>query len=437
MPRERKPQCGATNRGLGLSRSKDGNPRPQRPRATTAKLLLGSEDLLHPTSPQPLNAKSGDAKFSDTIGAVSEDRAQRRLSNNPASPPRSPTKSGHEHHSLRRGDQSLNGHSEYVMQVMRDFFQSRPAEALIDVFRDQDTNASGTLEFDEFRNAIRLLNITMTEKDMQALFRLADVDGSGCLEFDEFFNNFRKDGYETIAKGKREAFFWGKTRPRSLLAHDDRVKLREQVFGMSTAHRTKEELLEVIREQLEPSVAQRIFDDGPDARLTVKEFAIAMKDLQVDVTEAQAQDLIAELNRRNHSQMQSFIGPSAFVKAFEDRVDDTPCTSSPKRSPRRLQPLSGMKALQEDTSTTLGSVMGSDTNDFQTIMVRIAYLASLERMHTTRDPAAIACNCHPLRDRPHHVCFRSKQPHLAAVLSRHAHRTRYPPRRFADVHLQK
>ena len=44
---------------------------------------------------------------------------------------------------------ALSGHSEYVMQVMRDFFQSRSPEALLAVFREADADKSGMIEYNE------------------------------------------------------------------------------------------------------------------------------------------------------------------------------------------------------------------------------------------------------------------------------------------------
>ena len=182
------------------------------------------------------------------------------------------------------GTSVLSGHSEYVMQVMRDFFQSREPRALLETFRDQDTDQSGSLEYGEFRNALRKLNISLTEKDMSALFKVADRDSSGSLEFSEFFNNFRKDGFLQAAAGRREPFFWGKTRPRELLRKEERLKLNTELNGKPPMTRTKEEVMMLIQSQVDQSQVKDTFqklDQDRSGRLSVAEFVQAMKDCHV------------------------------------------------------------------------------------------------------------------------------------------------------------
>ena len=170
------------------------------------------------------------------------------------------------------------------MQVMRDFFQSREPRALLETFRDQDTDQSGSLEYGEFRNALRKLNISLTEKDMSALFKVADRDSSGSLEFSEFFNNFRKDGFLQAAAGRREPFFWGKTRPRELLRKEERLKLNTELNGKPPMTRTKEEVMMLIQSQVDQSQVKDTFqklDQDRSGRLSVAEFVQAMKDCHV------------------------------------------------------------------------------------------------------------------------------------------------------------
>lgn len=226
----------------------------------------------------------------------------------------------------------LNGHSEYVMQVMRDFFKVREANALIELFRSHDSNKSGTLEYDEFRQALLTLNLDLTEKDFKSLYQIADADSSGSLEFSEFFNNFRSDDMfgkvMPASPGKvikREPFFWSKTRPRSLLPHSERVKLQEELVGRPSTMRSKDELMSIIQSRVTQSDTREVFskfDENHSGRLTAKEFQLAMRDLQVDVSEPQAEEVITAINEQNGSSMRTHITYPAFANAFNnDNLD--------------------------------------------------------------------------------------------------------------------
>lgn len=116
---------------------------------------------------------------------------------------------------------TFDGHSEAVLTVMREFFQSRPFSVLLDVFRDQDIDQSGEIDVDEFKRGLRKLNLNLHERDMEAVFRAADKDDSGAIDLDEFFNTFRTDNFP------RQTFFWDQTRPRGLLDRNGRIALAQ------------------------------------------------------------------------------------------------------------------------------------------------------------------------------------------------------------------
>ena len=282
----------------------------------------------------------------------------------------------------------LSGHTEYVLQVIRDFFSSRTPQALLDVFRDQDVTRSGSLGFDEFRAALRQVNVGLTEKDTAALFQISDLDGSGILPFAEWFNNFRKDGYSKPIESLRQPFFWSKTRPREPMERGDRVKLAARVMGTPSTSRSKEELMGVLRGELDPGAVMEAFranDENHTGRLTIPQFVRAMKHLQLEVSEAQAEDVIASINQEHGSSMRQYLGHDAFRNTFHpsngvtgatafkhgaspqvrDRRQPTPIQSSeqkgggkPKQTSATTQPLELDTSLMQ-SGTYVGMMAGA------------------------------------------------------------------------------
>ena len=221
-----------------------------------------------------------------------------------------------------------SGHSEIVQQVVRDFFMSRPPSVILDVFRQRDTDRSGTLDFKEFKHVIKTLNIDLNEKDMSVLFRHADSDGSGVLEFEEFFNRFRSELSEPNPSEK-EPFFWSKTRPRPLIPKSERYEMIEALSGKPSAQRTTGELMKMIQERVDVSSAKAafdLFDDNKNGRLDLHEFCDAMKYLHIDVSPAQGEALICKINEAAGSKFKTHICYGPFAKSFQKGMDMTNTT---------------------------------------------------------------------------------------------------------------
>ena len=244
----------------------------------------------------------------------------------------------------------LSGHTEYVLQVIRDFFSSRTPQALLDVFRDQDVARSGSLGFDEFRAALRQVNVGLTEKDTAALFQISDLEGSGMLPFADWFNNFRKDGYSKPIESLRQPFFWSKTRPREHLQRSDRVKLAARVMGAPSTSRSKEELMGVLRGELDPGAVMKAFranDENHTGRLTIPQFVGAMKQLQLELSEAQAEDIVAAINHEHGSSMRQHLLYDTFPNTSQADVMNGP-TFKPGASPNGHSGLRRPKPVQSD-----------------------------------------------------------------------------------------
>ena len=59
-------------------------------------------------------------------------------------------------------------------------------EALMEAFKEMDTDGSGSIEQDELRNAILKMNPFESEKNIKEMMDYADEDGDGHVDFEEF-----------------------------------------------------------------------------------------------------------------------------------------------------------------------------------------------------------------------------------------------------------
>lgn len=210
---------------------------------------------------------------------------------------------------------TVDGHAEAAISVMRDFFSTRPYEILLNVFRDQDKDRSGSIDLDEFKRGLKQLNLNLTDRDMTAVFKAADQDQSGTVDFDEFLNSFRTDSFP------REVFFWDKTRPRGLLKREDRKRLAQTLGGGSNLQKkyTQDEILELVQAKVDNFGGKPIFnslDDNRSGRVNVREFVDALQAMEVHITDHQAEDLFGNLNGKVGDEKREHLGFRAFANAF-------------------------------------------------------------------------------------------------------------------------
>jgi Ca2+-binding EF-hand superfamily protein len=340
----RKPIGGATNRlAAPFAEAHTRAPAPKMPAPPLAPTTMGNG-----TVPPDLFSKEWRQKTETTRGASIEAIARAKTTEeSKASAASSLPRSGSSRvgrvflgGGMRAGEgKKLTGHSEYVMQVMREFFQKHDLHALLTVFREHDHDKSGTFEFPEFRDAMRSVNLDLTEKDMVALFRAADADGSGCLEFSEFINNFRKEGAGDAAEGRREQFFFSLSRPRDLLARPERLKLSRKVEGPPVTSRSLDEMLAIIEKKVDqtgPKAVFHRFDENRSGRLSIPEFVLAMKHYGVDCTEAQAEEVITSINKAYGSSMQTNLNYAPFAAFFTHKIDTENTSNTAMRRPKNL-----------------------------------------------------------------------------------------------------
>ena len=86
---------------------------------------------------------------------------------------------------LLRGLDLDEGSDQPYQEQIRDAL-SQNAVRVIDLFREWDEDASGSVSKKEFRKAMPMLGLQLPEKEVDGIFDSWDPDGSGVLEFTEF-----------------------------------------------------------------------------------------------------------------------------------------------------------------------------------------------------------------------------------------------------------
>ena len=218
-------------------------------------------------------------------------------------------------------ERTLSGHQESALQVMTDFFSRRPLEQMRNAFRDADADGSGELDVEEFQQAVRNMNTKLTDKDARAIFHIADADGSGTLGIDEFFISFRHDAWP------RERFFWDKQCGGGAnLSKPERWALSSQL-GLEQQRPVRKSTAEVMR-VLEEKVAShgsaekvfRVLDTNYNGSLEPHEIAAAIKLYEIHIDDAQAADVLREINQITGKPPTAELTYHSFATAFNSHL---------------------------------------------------------------------------------------------------------------------
>ena len=213
------------------------------------------------------------------------------------------------------GDAGLSPHAEYSLEILREFFKKRPIQSLKDTFYSMDANCSGKLDEQEFKEALKHLHIDVTAKDSAAIFRAVDFDKSGELNFDEFYRSFRTDAF------KRADFFWGKARPFAAPDRANRAQLAHEL-GVKVDKASTAEIMATIQAKVDRKGIQlmyRVFDEKRDGLRNTKAFAKSMKRVGIELTDAEADDVIRAIHLQAGTPIPlgSHVSFDAFAKAFK------------------------------------------------------------------------------------------------------------------------
>ena len=213
----------------------------------------------------------------------------------------------------------VGGHAEAVLSVMREFFLTRPLGVMLEVFKNQDTDNSGSVDVHEFKMGLNKLNLGLTDRDMEAVFRVADVDGGGHIAMNEFVNVFRNDSFE------RPEFFWDQTRPRGLLERQDRiVAMKEHSRAKVHVKYDTDQLIEIIRHRVETNSVKEVFnalDGNRSGRVASNEIVDALREMEVYISDQEAQDVVAKINSAVNDPTRTSMTYAAFTRTFNRGFD--------------------------------------------------------------------------------------------------------------------
>ena len=217
------------------------------------------------------------------------------------------------------GDAGLSPHAEYSLEILREFFKKRPIQSLKDTFYSMDANCSGKLDEQEFKEALRHLHIDVTAKDSAAIFRAVDFDKSGELNFDEFYRSFRTDAF------KRADFFWGKARPFAAPDRANRAQLAHEL-GVKVDKASTAEIMATIQAKVDRKGIQlmyRVFDEKGDGLRNTKAFAKSMKRVGIELTDAEADDVIRAIHLQAGPDPNPDPDPDPHLKPFRQASRST------------------------------------------------------------------------------------------------------------------
>ena len=215
------------------------------------------------------------------------------------------------------GAKALSGHQESVMNAMTDFFGRRPLVQMRNAFRDADKDRSGELDYEEFKHAMKTLNVGLSEPDLKVVFQLGDNDGGGTIGIDEFFNNFRHDHWP------RERFFWAKSASGAAdLSKRERFELAAKLRAdfEEPAKLTTPEIMKVLSEKVanhgSAEKVFRIIDTNLNGEIDLDEIPEAIRPYELVVDERQAADVLAEINRIAGKPPDAPLVYASFAQAF-------------------------------------------------------------------------------------------------------------------------
>ena len=282
------------------------------------------------------------------------------------------------------GTQSLNGHQEYALQGMTDFFGRRPLVQMRNAFRDADVDRSGELDIGEFRQAVKSLNIGLKDNDIDTVFHLADTDGSGTLGIDEFFINFRHDHWP------RERFFWSKQAGGAAnLTKKERVEVAsklelqfEQPVSVSTP-----EIMKVLTEKVamhgSAEKVFRVIDTNNNGLVDLDEIPAAIKPYQLHVSHEQAAEVLQEINRIAGNPPLKGIDYHTFALAFNPTGPPEKMGSIAFQEPRDSELVKRREPV-ESSYPVLGPERSLETLSLSKSQETIEHMRSLSTLPATR-----------------------------------------------------
>lgn len=85
---------------------------------------------------------------------------------------------------------SLSKWDTDIMEKIRSILSAAP-KPLKQIFADMDTDGSGSLSANEFRNGIRKLNLGLTSREIDQIMSKVDKNGDGHINYAEFSSKYQ------------------------------------------------------------------------------------------------------------------------------------------------------------------------------------------------------------------------------------------------------
>jgi Ca2+-binding EF-hand superfamily protein len=200
---------------------------------------------------------------------------------------------------------------------------AKSAKRVKEAFAEMDRNRSGTLDKNEFEEAMRLLRVDVSRADVALLYQRFDTDRNG-LDYKEFLDllNFGGSGINKTASPVSKQL----KEDASAVVRSIRRKLEDYLGpGASSARRVKEAFAEI--------------DRNRNGLIDKNEFERAMRALRVDVSRADVALLFERYDRnRNGLDYSEFIELIGFSGSGEraGAVDESKHSSGVKASPQLI-----------------------------------------------------------------------------------------------------
>jgi hypothetical protein len=112
-----------------------------------------------------------------------------------------------------------------------------------------DGDGNGKIDAQELRNLLVAMGNDATEEDAQNLMKLVDLDGSGTIEFDEFANAMSSWLVSDVKSDVATAASGGGSRKRKAV-EEERVQIHKKVRSFFTQFRTSTANLDSIRAEM-------------------------------------------------------------------------------------------------------------------------------------------------------------------------------------------
>eukprot|EP01012_Entosiphon_sulcatum_P056417 TRINITY_DN8007_c0_g1_i1.p1 TRINITY_DN8007_c0_g1~~TRINITY_DN8007_c0_g1_i1.p1 ORF type:complete len:1333 (-),score=361.12 TRINITY_DN8007_c0_g1_i1:6-4004(-) len=225
-------------------------------------------------------------------------------------------------------EQEVREAADALQLLLQDAGERNGGSALQEIFNKYDTDGSGSIELEEWREAMKDLGVAANDDVIEALFKRYDADGGGSIEYEEFIR------YAQPSSQGEEAG----TSERSRAEEVERI-----------THNLKS----VLQQKRGTAALKKLFekyDSDGSGSLDVEEFAKTLRDLGVGKG-ARTEDLRAVFSRFDSDgsgslEFMEFVNAVASTPA-ENRQTDQKKLQAAKLKHQQIEAHKAMRSKQE------------------------------------------------------------------------------------------